>query len=107
VPNALPSKAFGPTGILISIATLDVNRDGRADLIAGFQRQDFSGRSLQVLIGNGDGTFRDETATRLPTQSEGPSWPYAIRVADLNADGRSDFGVALSLSANPEPPPCT
>jgi hypothetical protein len=105
VPNALPSKAFGPTGILISIATLDVNRDGRADLIAGFQRQDFSGRSLQVLIGNGDGTFRDETATRLPTQSEGPSWPYAIRVADLNADGRSDFGVALSLSANPEPPP--
>lgn len=104
VPNALPPKEFGPTGILISLATLDANRDGRADLIAGFQRADFTGRRIQVLIGNGDGTFRDETAARLPTQSEGAHWPYAIRVADLNGDGRADFGVALSQSAQPERP---
>lgn len=97
VLGALPQKAFGARSITISLATLDANKDGRADLIAGFQRENFSGRRIQILIGNGDGTFRDETAKRLPVQSEGNSWPYAIRVADLNGDGRSDFGVALSI----------
>jgi hypothetical protein len=105
VPNALPPKAFGPTAITISLAALDANRDGRVDLIAGFQRADFSGRRLQVLIGNGDGTFRDRTTTLLPAQDEGPSWPYAIRVADLDGNGRSDFGVALSLRRAPRPYP--
>lgn len=105
VPNALPPKAFGPTGITISLAALDANRDGKIDLIAGFQRADFSGRLLQVLIGNGDGTFRDETAALLPTQNEGPSLPYAIRVADLDGDGCSDFGVALSQGPQNERPP--
>ena len=104
VPNALPPKAFGPRAITISLAALDANRDGKADLIAGFQREDFTGRLLQVLIGDGEGKFRDETATRLPAQSEGFAWPYAIRVADVNGDGRSDFGVSLSLGGNEKPP---
>lgn len=105
VAGALPPKAFGPTAITISLAALDANRDGKPDLIAGFQRADFTGRRLQVLIGNGDGTFRDETSTRLPAQDEGPSWAYAIRVADLDADGDSDFGVALSQGPQNEQPP--
>ena len=103
VPNALPPKALGPRSITISLGTLDANRDGRADLIAGFQREDFTGRRLQVLIGHGDGTFSDETAVRLPAQSEGLSWPYAIRISDVNADQRSDFGVALSQERGERP----
>jgi FG-GAP-like repeat len=103
VPNALPPKAFGPRSITIALGALDFNRDGRVDLIAGFQREDFSGRRLQVLVGNGDGTFRDETAARLPVQSEGTAWPYAIRVADLNGDGRADFGVALGQGGAERP----
>ena len=103
VPNALPPKAFGPRSITISLAALDADRDGKVDLVAGFQREDFSGRRLQVLVGNGDGTFRDETAMRLPAQSEGNAWPYAIRVADVNGDGRSDFGVALGQSNEERP----
>jgi hypothetical protein len=98
VPNALPPKAFGPRSITISLATLDANRDGKPDLVAGFQREDFSGRLLQLLIGNGDGTFRDETAARIPVQDEGNAWPYAIRVADVNRDGHTDFGVSVSIS---------
>ena len=95
VANALPPKPFGPSGILISLASFDINSDGRPDLLAGFQRADFSGRRIQVLIGVGDGTFRDETSTRLPTQDEGRGWPYALRVADVNGDSALDFAVSV------------
>jgi hypothetical protein len=95
VSNALPAKPFGPASILISLASLDINRDGHPDLLAGFQRADFSGRRIQVLIGVGDGTFRDRTAERLPAQDEGQGWPYALRVADVNGDGALDFGVSV------------
>ena len=103
VNGAFPPKALGTRSILISLATLDVNRDAHPDLLAGFQREDFSGRRIQILIGNGDGTFHDETATRLPAQSEGRAWPYAIRVADLNGDGHADFGVALGQGTEERP----
>lgn len=54
-----------------------------------------TGRRLQILIGNGDGTFRDETAQRLPQQASGQGWPYAIETADFNGDGHLDFAVVL------------
>lgn len=95
-PAPLPPKALGPGSILISLATLDVNRDGKPDLIAGFQNGDFTGRRLQILIGNGDGTFRDETTQRLPRQDSGQGWPYAIRTADFNGDGLPDFTVDVN-----------
>jgi hypothetical protein len=96
-PAPLPPKALGPGSILISLATLDVNRDGKADLIAGFQNGDFTGRRLQILVGNGDGTFRDETAQRLPEQDSGQGWPYAIRIADFNGDGLPDFTADVNI----------
>jgi FG-GAP-like repeat len=94
----LPPKPLGPTSILISLATLDINRDGRPDLLAGFTPGDpfYVGRRIQVLINNGDGTFRDETAQRLPKQDSGQGWPYAIRVADFNGDGHLDFTVDVN-----------
>jgi len=102
--GAMPPKALGDRAILISLAALDVNRDGRPDLLAGFQREDFSGRRIQVLIGDGTGRFRDETAERLPEQDAGEGWPYAIRVADLNSDGRLDFGVSVNGEINDRAP---
>jgi hypothetical protein len=98
-PSFPPKPAyFGPTGILISLATLDINHDGRPDLLAGFTSDNpfYVGRRIQVLVNNGDGTFRDETAQRLPQQDEGQGWPYAIRVADFNHDGHPDFAVDVT-----------
>jgi hypothetical protein len=97
-PAPLPPKPLGPTSILISLATLDINGDGRPDLLAGFTPGDpfYVGRRIQVLINSGDGTFRDETAQRLPKQDSGQGWPYAIRVADFNGDGHLDFTVDVN-----------
>ena len=101
--SSLPTKPLGLDSILISLAPLDINGDGITDLLAGFQRKDFTDRRIQVLIGGGDGTFRDETAGRLPNQDSGVGWPYAIRVADINGDGALDFGVNV-YGANEKAP---
>jgi hypothetical protein len=104
VSNALPAKPFGATSILISLASFDIDRDGRPDLLAGFQRSDFSGRRVQALLGRGDGTFRDETAERVADQDAGQGWPYAIRVADVNGDGALDFGVSVNQAPSERGP---
>ena len=97
-PAPLPPKPLGPNSILISLASLDINHDGRPDLLAGFTPGDpfYVGRRIQVLINNGEGTFRDESAQRLPEQDSGQGWPYAFRIADFNGDGRLDFTVAVN-----------
>jgi hypothetical protein len=97
-PTRFPPKPLGPTSILISLAALDINRDGRTDLLAGFTPGNpfYVGRRIQVLINEGDGVFRDETGQRLPEQDGGAGWPYAIRVAELNGDGHLDLGVSIN-----------
>jgi hypothetical protein len=95
--NALPAKPFAPSALAISLATLDVNRDGHPDLLVGYTQGDpyYVGSFVQVLVNNGDGTFTDQTATRLPHQPTTQGWPYFLRVADVNGDGRLDFAVVL------------
>ena len=54
--------------------------------------QEFGGTSeMQILLGNGNGTFRLG-----PTYSVGPS-SYAVAVADLNGDHKLDLAVAEGL----------
>ena len=106
VPNAMPPKPFGPNAIAIAFAAADIDKDGYQDLLVGFTKGQpfYVGRWIQVLINNHDGTFRDETATRLPQQNNNANWPHAIRLADLNGDGRTDIGIALSGGGQEKPP---
>lgn len=103
LPGAIPAKPFGGPSEGLAIATADLNGDGKVDVIAGYARlggpgeRFYVGRYLQILINNGDGTFRDETSTRLPqSASNTDEWPNAIRLADLNGDGKVDLGVSDS-----------
>ena len=60
----------------------DVNGDGKDDLI---EVADFS---VQVILGNGDGTF------------QAPAWyatgaaPFGVTLGDFNGDGKLDLAVA-------------
>jgi hypothetical protein len=99
----MPPKPFGPDAEGLAIAPIELNGDSHPDLLVAFTKHNpfYQGRWIQVLINNGDGTFRDETSTRLPQQDNFDAWPYAIRVADLNGDGKPDVAVAVNNGGAP------
>jgi hypothetical protein len=96
-PNALPPKPWGLDAEGLAITPVDLNDDGRLDLLVGYTKNHpfYKGRWIQVLINSGNGTFRDETKSRLPQTDNSDVWPYSIQVADLNGDGKPDLAVSL------------
>jgi len=82
-----------PLQQVLDIATVDINRDGRADLVMRTTSDSYAGSALQVLIDQGNGTFADETVTRLGSSSlvSGGSYCGFLRLADFNGDGWKDF----------------
>src|SRR5205809_6084246 len=77
----------GPIWVLI----VDVNGDGKPDILLANQ----SRNAVGVLLGNGDGTFQApmnfDTAGNLPE---------SIAVGDFNGDGKLDVAVAHFYSTN-------
>jgi hypothetical protein len=72
---------------LFHLIIADVDRDGRMDVVAT------TGRSVQVLLGDGRGAFR--SAASIPV---GPG-AWRLAAADLNGDGAIDL-VTSNLDAN-------
>ena len=93
-PNpALPPGAVTPGNyVTLGILPLDVNHDGRMDLILNSTHYDH-GNSIQVLINRGDGTLADESATRLPADTNRVTghWCTFMNIADFNGDGWEDL----------------
>jgi autotransporter-associated beta strand protein len=67
-----------------SVTATDFNGDGLMDLAV----VDHSGKSVSVLLGNGDGTFKP--AQNFPAGN----YPSSMASADLNGDGKPDLAVA-------------
>ncbi len=71
------------------MAAGDFNRDGKLDLVVTNTPPLSSGGQLSVLLGNGDGTFRDVQDISLASIAGN------IVVADFNNDGNLDLATTL------------
>jgi hypothetical protein len=81
---ARPVYAPASPAILAGLAAADVNGDGIPDLVL----IDQAGHAVDVLPGNGDGTFQS------PAIYPVAAAPAGLALGDLNHDGRLDLAVA-------------
>ncbi len=85
--------AISIPGDSISVAAADVNHDGKTDLLVltyngGPSDQPTS--SIQVLFGNGDGTFRTGPETLIDNFDDGCCVAVQFLTGDFNGDGNVD-----------------
>jgi hypothetical protein len=73
-----------------ALAAADLNNDGTLDLMS----LDYFSNTVDVLLGNGDGTFKDTSFF-----GTGPC-PGAIAIADFDNDGKLDAAVADFCDSN-------
>jgi hypothetical protein len=105
VQTPLPANSYGANSVGLGIATGDINGDGHPDLVMAStpQKPFYVGANLQVLISNVDGTFRDETAARLPNEpASNVRWIAFPQLVDLNGDGKLD--LVTHMDGYPTPP---
>lgn len=81
-------RGFGPSFIQHSVVH-DLNGDALDDVLLHQSKADWTGLpTIQVLISNGDGTFRDETAMRYPMEIDESASDFQLH--DLDNDGHMD-----------------
>jgi hypothetical protein len=84
-------------GSLTSVAAGEFNGDGRPDLVVG------TGTGLDVLLGNGDGTFRAKSAIPFLVDPAVPDLTEAVTavaVGDFRGNGRQDIAANASGNLN-------
>jgi len=72
------------------LATGDFNGDGKLDVAVA----NTSTHSIQIMLGNGDGTFLTGASFSIGTGTT--SQPSSMVVADFNDDGKADLAVGVS-----------
>jgi len=92
-----PATSIPAANTALSLLATDLNGDGAPDLAVAEMVPKESPQSLlpgeiDVLLGNGDGTFRPRT-----TYAAG-LWPEYIQAGDINEDGKVDLAAANALT---------
>jgi uncharacterized repeat protein (TIGR01451 family) len=88
------AKTTALTSQAASMVVGDFNSDKKSDLVIGNIDSAASELTLNLFVGNGDGTF--SAPQELSTFSNGTQ---ALLAADLNGDGKLDLAVGSSASA--------
>jgi predicted amidohydrolase YtcJ len=99
--NAMPPKDFAASDIAHDIQPVDLDGDDYLDLFVVYERQPSQGSYIQALVNNQDGTFRNETASRLEALDR-QVWIRALLLRDLDRDGDSDL-LAKPWDESPDP----
>ena len=69
----------------------DLNGDGHLDLVVTINLED-ADPYIQILMGDGDGGFQDETEVRLAQNLENTdSWAHSVELVDIDGDGSLDI----------------
>src|SRR6185312_12067279 len=82
-PQATFTAGQGPK----FVAVADVNGDGKPDLVVADAYSSAGGNCIDVLLGNGNGTF----AARQSYFTGIIARPFSVAVADMNGDGKLDL----------------
>jgi len=80
IPSIQPNYSLGAV-------IIDANNDGAPDIFVANNGQD------QLLINNGSGVFSDDTATKLPVDTD---YSTGAAAGDVNGDGFDDIFVAAN-----------
>jgi hypothetical protein len=113
-PTFYPSGHFVPGNdidanpTLSNIRLVDVNGDGKADLVFNYLDEDYSVTpnlfysGVAVQLGNGDGTFKAPQTLVLYSGAAASQFVYnVVGITDLNGDGKPDLLVmAETAQAN-------
>jgi hypothetical protein len=87
-----PAPTYAVGGGAFYVAVADLNHDGIPDLVVA----NFTDDTVSILLGKGDGTFKDQSVIDVGL---GPDF---ISIADLNNDGKPDLLVANSTEGTVE-----
>lgn len=86
--NYVSQDASVDVGFFHSVASADLNADGRPDVVLV---NNFDASRALVLLNQGNGTFSRETANRLPSLGSGNY--FTVELLDVNDDGSVDLAL--------------
>jgi hypothetical protein len=83
----------------VAISTMDVNGDGKPDLVLSQTKvsPSYDSRCIQILINDGTGHFADETSARIDSAfDKAQRWVQWALPVDVNGDGYKDLVLQQS-----------